>query len=93
MPGQRKPQKRQINQYDHKEASRANNPPVGLVTPETDRDAGKKTCAYDPPYGIKYGSNFQPFVNRRNVKDGKGEDMTQEPEMTNAFLGYMGAWI
>ncbi len=24
----------------------------------------------DPPYGIKYGSNFQPFVNKRDVKDG-----------------------
>ena len=25
----------------------------------------------DPPYGIRYGSNFQPFVNRRDVRDGK----------------------
>ena len=228
----RKPEKKQIDQYDHKEASRTNNPPVGLVTPETDRDAGKKTYAYDPhidpslqfdphrsqiekiiddaiaaetieetkaalaelkkrqapyldwagkaehtsfdiqtvslhvheridprtiieavrkrngdgqqmslfeyteenpplreaiefykhphnwsnrmvagdsllvmnsllekegmagkvqmiyidpPYGIKYGSNFQPFVNRRDVKDGKDEDLTQEPEMIKAF--------
>ena len=228
----RKPEKKLIDQYDHKEASRANNPPVGLVTPETDKDAGKKTYAYDPhidpslqfdpqrsqiekiiddalaaetieetkaalselkkrqqpyldwagkaehtsfdiqtvslhvheridprtiieavrkrngngqqmslfeyteenpplreaiefykhphnwsnrmvagdsllvmnsllekegmagkvqmiyidpPYGIKYGSNFQPFVNRRDVKDGKDEDLTQEPEMIKAF--------
>jgi hypothetical protein len=44
----RKPEKKPIDQYDHKEAKRINNPPVGLVTPETDRDAGKKTCAYDP---------------------------------------------
>ena len=44
----RKPEKKPIDQYDHKEASRANNPHVGLVTPETDRDAGKKTYAYDP---------------------------------------------
>ena len=29
---------------------------------------------FDPPYGIKYGSNFQPFVNKRDVKDGKDED-------------------
>jgi adenine-specific DNA-methyltransferase len=48
MPRHRKPEKKPIDQYDHKEASRANNPPVGLVTPETDRDAGKKTYAYDP---------------------------------------------
>jgi adenine-specific DNA-methyltransferase len=39
----------------------------------------------DPPYGIKYGSNFQPFVNKRDVKDGSDEDLTQEPEMIRAF--------
>ncbi len=39
----------------------------------------------DPPYGIKYGSNFQPFVNKRDVTDGKDEDLTQEPEMIKAF--------
>src|SRR5690606_6053923 len=35
--------------------------------------------------GIKYGSNFQPFVNKRDVKDGSDEDLTQEPEMVKAF--------
>ena len=40
---------------------------------------------FDPPYGIKYGSNFQPFVNKRDVKDGKDEDLTAEPEMVKAF--------
>lgn len=48
MPRHRKPEKKPIEQYDHKEAKRTNNPPVGLVTPETDRDAGKKRYAYDP---------------------------------------------
>lgn len=38
-----------------------------------------------PPYGIKNGSNFEPFVNKRDVKDGKDEDLTQEPEMIRAF--------
>ncbi len=187
-----KPDKKPIEQYDHKGKERCNNPPVGLVTPETDRESGKKTYAYDPhldpalvwagkaehtsfevptvslhvheridprtiiesvrkrngagkqkslfeyteenpplreavefykhrhnwsnrmiagdsllvmnsllekeglggqvqmiyidpPYGIKYGSNFQPFVNKRDVKDGKDEDLTQEPEMIKAF--------
>ncbi|HEX9670008.1 MAG TPA: DNA methyltransferase, partial [Thermoanaerobaculia bacterium] len=48
--------------------------------------AGKVQMIYiDPPYGIRYGSNFQPFVNRRDVKDGKDEDLTQEPEMIRAF--------
>lgn len=185
--------KKPIEQYQHKDKQRVNNPPVGLVTPDTDEDAGKKTYAYDPhldpqlvwsgkaertsfevptvslhvheridprtiieavrkkngsnyeqlslfarkgenppvrdaidfykhphdwsnrliagdsllvmnsllekeglggqvqmiyidpPYGIKYGSNFQPFVNKRDVKDGKDEDLTSEPEMIKAF--------
>jgi adenine-specific DNA-methyltransferase len=185
--------KRSIEQYAHEDKTRLNNPPVGLVTPETDRDTGRKTYQYDPhldptlqwagkaerlsfevptvslhvheridpktiiqavkrkngvggqpslfdsleepdeplrealdfyrhahgwsnrliagdsllvmnsllekeglggkvqmvyldpPYGIKYGSNFQPFVNKRDVKDGKDEDLTQEPEMIRAF--------
>ena len=38
----------------------------------------------DPPYGISYGSNFQPFVNRREVTD-KDEDLTAEPEQIRAF--------
>jgi len=48
--------------------------------------AGQVQMIYiDPPYGIRYGSNFQPFVNKRDVKDGKDEDLTQEPEMIKAF--------
>jgi len=39
----------------------------------------------DPPYGIEYKSNFQPFIGNRDVKDGKDEDLTQEPEMIRAF--------
>ena len=184
--------KRPIESYDHRGKERLNNPPVGLVTPETDRDEGRKTYAYDPhldpqlqwagkeehtsfdvptvslhvheridprtiieatrkrngskpqlslfeapeenppirqaiefykhshnwtnrlvagdsllvmnsllekegmagkvqmvyidpPYGIRYGSNFQPFVNRREVRDSRDEDLTQEPETIRAF--------
>lgn len=185
--------KRKIEHYTHRKKKRVNNPPVGLVTPDTDRDAGKKNYAYDPhldpalqwagkaertsfevptvslhvheridprsvieavrkqngedfvqgslfsqaeenppireaiefykhkhdwsnrliagdsllvmnsllekeglmgkvqmvyfdpPYGIKFGSNFQPFVHNRDVKDGKDEDLTAEPEMVKAF--------
>ena len=186
--------KRPIESYDHRDKDRLNNPPVGLVTPETDREAGRKSYAYDPhldpqlqwagkaehtsfevptvslhvhervdprtiieatrkrndngtsvqgslfelpeenppvrsaiefyqhrhnwsnrlvagdsllvmnsllekegmagkvqmvyidpPYGIRYGSNFQPFVNKRDVRDGKDEDLTQEPETIKAF--------
>ncbi|MDP3298206.1 MAG: site-specific DNA-methyltransferase [Thermodesulfovibrionia bacterium] len=194
MAKTKKSDKKPIEQYDHKGKKRLNNPPVGLVTPETDKETEKKTYAYDPhldpslqwagkaehtsfevqtvslhvheridprtiiqavrkkkngngkgqislfqspeenlplrdaiefykhkhnwsnrliagdsllvmnsliekeglagqvqmiyfdpPYGIKYGSNFQPFVNKRDVKDGKDEDLTQEPEMIKAF--------
>ena len=184
--------KKKLMQYEHKGRKRLNNPPVGLVNPQTDRDAPKKKYKYDPhldpqliwsgkaehisfqvptvslhvheridactiidavkkkngdgkqqslfsfmdenpplreavefykhkhnwsnrmiagdsllvmnsllekegmsdkvqmvymdpPYGIKYGSNFQPFVNKRDVKDGKDEDLTSEPEMIKAF--------
>lgn len=48
--------------------------------------AGQVQMIYiDPPYGIKYGSNFQPFVNKRDVKDRSDADLTQEPEMIKAF--------
>lgn len=48
--------------------------------------AGQVQMIYlDPPYGIKYGSNFQPFVGKKDVKDRKDEDLTQEPEMIKAF--------
>ena len=191
MPRARKNAKRNIESYAHADKERVNNPPVGLVTPDTDKDAGRKTYAYDPhldpqlqwagkaehtsfevptvslhvheridprsiietvrkqnsepqlslfatpkenppirqaiefykhkhnwtnrliagdsllvmnsllekegmagkvqmvyidpPYGIRYGSNFQPFVNKRDVTDGKDEDLTQEPETIRAF--------
>jgi adenine-specific DNA-methyltransferase len=192
MAQSKKDARREIAHYAHADKERLNNPPVGLVTPDTDRDTGKETYAYDPhldpqlvwagkaehtsfevptvslhvheridprtiieaikrpndsgtqlslfaspkenppirqaiefykhkhnwsnrliagdsllvmnsllekegmagqvqmvyidpPYGISYRSNFQPFVNKRDVKDGKDEDLTQEPEMIKAF--------
>ncbi|MEH2002967.1 MAG: site-specific DNA-methyltransferase [Nostoc sp.] len=193
MARQRKSEQREIEQYEHENQQRVNNPPIGLVNPDTDPEEGTKKYAYDPhldpqlvwagkaehtsfevptvslhvheridprtiieavrkrkdekvkqlslfqtpeenppirqaiefykhkhnwtnrlvagdsllvmnsllekegmggqvqmiyidpPYGIKYGSNFQPFVNKRDVKDGKDEDLTQEPEMIKAF--------
>jgi adenine-specific DNA-methyltransferase len=38
----------------------------------------------DPPYGVKFGSNFQPFVRKRDVKN-DDDDMTREPEMVQAY--------
>ena len=53
---------------------------------EKESMSGKVQMVYlDPPYGIKYGSNFQPFVNKKDVKDGKDEDLAQEPETIKAF--------
>ena len=39
----------------------------------------------DPPYGVKFGSNFQPFVRKRDVKHNEDDDMTREPEMVKAY--------
>ncbi|MBI2526001.1 MAG: site-specific DNA-methyltransferase [Candidatus Rokubacteria bacterium] len=39
----------------------------------------------DPPYGVKFGSNFQPFVRRRDVSHNDDADMTREPEMVKAY--------
>ena len=47
---------------------------------------GKVQMIYiDPPYGIKFGSNWQVSTRKRDVKDGKGEDMTRQPEQIRAF--------
>jgi adenine-specific DNA-methyltransferase len=39
----------------------------------------------DPPYGVKFGSNFQPFVRKREVAHNDDEDLTREPEMVKAY--------
>jgi len=39
----------------------------------------------DPPYGIKFGSNWQPSARSRGVKDGKLEDVAREAEQIKAF--------
>ncbi len=39
----------------------------------------------DPPYGVKFGSNFQPFVRKRDVSHNDDADMTREPEMVQAY--------
>ncbi|MDR3704141.1 MAG: site-specific DNA-methyltransferase [Candidatus Sulfopaludibacter sp.] len=47
--------------------------------------AGKVQMIYiDPPYGIKFASNFQPEIGKRDVKD-KESDLTREPEMVKAY--------
>jgi adenine-specific DNA-methyltransferase len=39
----------------------------------------------DPPYGVRFGSNFQPFVRKRDVVHNDDEDMTREPEMVKSY--------
>ena len=47
---------------------------------------GKVQCIYfDPPYGIKFGSNWQVSTRSRDVKDGKVDQISREPEMVKAF--------
>lgn len=47
---------------------------------------GKVQCIYfDPPYGIKFNSNWQPSTKSRDVRDGKGESVSREPEVVRAF--------
>jgi len=48
--------------------------------------AGQMQMIYiDPPYGIKFGSNFQPFVRTPKVDHGNDDAMTREPEMVKAY--------
>jgi adenine-specific DNA-methyltransferase len=44
-----------------------------------------QTIYLDPPYGIKFGSNWQVSTRKRDVKDGKVEDATRQPEQVRAF--------
>lgn len=88
---QKKPLREAIEFYKHKE-NWSNRLIAGdslLVMNsliEKEGMSGKVQMVYfDPPYGIKYGSNFQPFVDKRDVKDGSDNDLTTEPEMLKAF--------
>lgn len=44
-----------------------------------------QTLYMDPPYAVKFGSNFQPFVRKHGVTHGADEDMVREPEMVQAY--------
>lgn len=53
---------------------------------EYEEMGGKVQMVYmDPPYGIKFGGNFQPFVRKRNVADGDDDSISREPEMVQAY--------
>ncbi len=47
---------------------------------------GKVQCIYmDPPYGVKFNSNWQVSTRKRDVRDGRAEDATRQPEQVRAF--------
>jgi adenine-specific DNA-methyltransferase len=47
---------------------------------------GRVQCIYmDPPYGIRFASNWQPSTRSRDVKEGKAEGLSREPEQIKAF--------
>ena len=53
---------------------------------ERERLRGQVQCIYfDPPYGIRFGSNWQVSTRKRDVKDAKAEDLTRQPEQIKAF--------
>ena len=53
---------------------------------EYERLGGQVQMIYmDPPYGVKFGTNFQPFVRKRDVTHNDDADMTREPEMVKAY--------
>src|SRR5271165_5313951 len=76
-------------QHDQKWANRmilGNSLHVMTSLAEKEGLKGKVQMIYiDPPYGIKFGSNWQVSTRKRDVKDGKVEDATRQPEQIRAF--------
>jgi adenine-specific DNA-methyltransferase len=61
---------------------------TGVMASLAEREGlrGKVQCIYiDPPYGIKFNSNFQWSTTSRDVKDGNAGHITREPEQVKAF--------
>src|SRR4029078_1747782 len=53
---------------------------------ERERLRGRVQCIYmDPPYGIKFGSNWQVSTRKRDVRDGNPADVSRQPEQVRAF--------
>jgi adenine-specific DNA-methyltransferase len=76
-------------QHDQKWANRmilGNSLHVMTSLVEKEGLKGKVQMSYiDPPYGIKFGSNWQVSTRKRDVRDGKIEDSTRQPEQVRAF--------
>ena len=76
-------------QHDQKWANRmilGNSLQVMTSLAEKEGLKGKvQTIYFDPPYGIKFGSNWQVSTRKRDVKDGSPDDTTRQPEQIRAF--------
>jgi adenine-specific DNA-methyltransferase len=87
-------QKIEFYQHDQKWANRmilGSSLQVMTSLAEKEGFKGKVQAIYiDPPYGIKFGSNWQVSTRKRDVKDGKVEDTTRQPEQVRAF-GTLGS--
>ena len=83
------PRKIEFYQHDQKWANRmilGNSLHVMTSLAEKEGLKGKVQMIYiDPPYGIKFGSNWQVSTRKRAVKDGKVEDASRQPEQVRAF--------
>jgi adenine-specific DNA-methyltransferase len=92
-PAENPPLREAINFYDHKRPLGWKNRLIAgdsllvmnSLLEKEGLGGGVQMVYIDPPYGIRYGSNFQPFVNKRDVKDGSDDDLTLEPETLKAF--------
>ena len=73
-PRRRTQTKRPIESYDHRDKERLNNPPVGLVTPDTDKDAGKKTYGLRSTLGPATAMGGRPPSAQPKGRDRRGTD-------------------
>lgn len=78
--------KKTVDQYDHKDKTRLNNPPVGLVTPETDIQEETKTYNYDPH--IDPSLQFDPRRSQieKIIEDGLGAESLEGAKASLAKL-------
>ena len=58
---------------------------TGILIVELVPGRGPPRSMFDPPYGIKFNSNFQWSTTSRDAKDGKADHITREPEQVKAF--------
>ena len=81
-----KSKKKPIDQYDHKSKRRVYNPPVGLVTPDTDKETGKKRYAYDPHIDPALQFDSQHSQIEKIIDDGLAGETVEEVKAAHQEL-------